>query len=137
MSVYVPAAIRRAVRRRADERCEYCLLPDRLAGRSFEIDHVRPLRHRGLTVADNLAWACPLCNGAKQASVSAFDPETDELVPLFDPRLQPWREHFALDTLLLIGKTATGRAAADFLRMNFADQILQREIALEARFTFP
>ena len=137
MSAYVPAGLRRQVRRRAGGRCEYCRLPGRIADRPLEFDHVRPLRHRGRTVLANLALACRACNGAKNASPSAFDPQTDALVPLFHPRHDLWAEHFGFVGAEIAGRTAVGRATAEFLRMNDPDPILLREVALFAGFAFP
>jgi len=37
---YVPVPLRRLIRDRARERCEYCLLPDAVGFYPHEIDHV-------------------------------------------------------------------------------------------------
>ena len=48
------------------------------------------------------------------------DPLTGELVPLFNPRQQVWREHFAWsdDGARMIGLTACGRATVAALNVN-------------------
>ena len=40
------------------------------------------------------------------------DPIDSEIAPLFNPRLQRWRDHFcwSADTRLILGLTPTGRA---------------------------
>jgi hypothetical protein len=39
-------------------------------------------------------------------------------VPLFHPRRDPWRDHFAWEGTLLVGRTAIGRATVQLLAMN-------------------
>ena len=52
--------------------------------------------------------------------ISAFDPGSRQMVPLFHPRHQPWHEHFAWnhDCTLIIGLTPTGRATVEELHLN-------------------
>jgi hypothetical protein len=57
-STYIPAALRRLVENRAQNRCEYCLLPAKTAFFSHEIDHVIAEKHGGQTNAGNLAYTC-------------------------------------------------------------------------------
>ena len=52
------ADLRRLVRDRSGGRCEYCRLPEAESLVPFEIEHIIPRKHRGRTVAGNLAWAC-------------------------------------------------------------------------------
>lgn len=33
---------------------------------TFEVDHILPEKEGGLTMSDNLALSCPLCNGFKE-----------------------------------------------------------------------
>ena len=92
----------------------------------FPIDHIRPRTAGGETLLDNLALACPRCNGHKWAFVVGFDPDSGLEHPLFNPRIQNWNTHFewAKDGSLRIeGKTATGRATVQRLKMN-AEEIL-------------
>ncbi len=64
--------------------------------------------------------ACSYCNDAKNNRVVVLDPESGELVSLFNPRQQIWKEHFAWteqgDTL--IGLTPIGRATIVALSLN-------------------
>jgi hypothetical protein len=48
----------RAVRARAGERCEYCLLPESLHPGPFEVEQVIPVQHGWADVLVNLASAC-------------------------------------------------------------------------------
>jgi HNH endonuclease len=52
------AALERLVRQRAGGRCEYCRLPQAGSQVPFEIDHIIARKHRGRTVAHNLAVTC-------------------------------------------------------------------------------
>jgi hypothetical protein len=53
-SIYIPAAVRRRVMQRAQERCEYCLLHQVDVPFAHHIDHIIPRKHGGLTASHNL-----------------------------------------------------------------------------------
>ena len=55
---YIPMTLRRQVIERAENRCEYCLLPADVAFFPHEVDHVVAEKHGGATNIDNLALAC-------------------------------------------------------------------------------
>ena len=118
-SEYVSAALRRQVRARARGLCEYCLCPARFTNAPFHCEHIQPREAGGDTTLDNLAWACPPCNGHKYTKTQAHDPQTGRLVPLFHPRRQRWPRHFAWseDFLVITGRTATGRATVATLHL--------------------
>lgn len=86
----------------------------------MEIDHLVPERRGGATVEENLWLACPLCNGHKADRISAPDPVSGQDVPLFNPRREVWREHFAwVDRgARVLGVTALGRATVEALKLN-------------------
>jgi hypothetical protein len=116
----VPRAVRRLVRERARDRCEYCRHPASYSCAPFACEHVLPrARGAGGTPAE-LAWACPACNGHNYAKTHAPDPQTGRSVPLFNPRRQRWSRHFGWgpDFLLVEGRTATGRATVAGLHWN-------------------
>jgi hypothetical protein len=71
-------------------------------------------------VFDNLCCACRSCNEFKGKAITAHDPLTGEVVPLFHPRSQMWSDHFAWNAPAthLIGLTAIGRATVVALNMN-------------------
>jgi len=110
--------LRQRVINRAQGKCEYCLLHQDFSIYVHEIDHIIALKHNGQTVADNLALACLSCNRHKGSDLATFDPLTQKLVRLFDPRHQSWTDHFALKGYYLIGLTPTGRATVFLLKFN-------------------
>ena len=73
------AELHRLVRDRSGGRCEYCRLPEAESLVAFEIEHIIPRKHRGRTVAGNLAWACIYCNGYKGPNLSGRDPATGKI----------------------------------------------------------
>jgi hypothetical protein len=44
--------------------------------------------------------------------------ETGDMVSIFNPRQQEWKEHFAWDDIHLTGLTMTGRATLEALDLN-------------------
>lgn len=123
---------------RAGDRCEYCHLPTHAAEFSFHIEHIVAQQHGGETVAENLAVACPRCNYHKGTNLSSVDSQTGRKVWLFHPRRQRWAEHFRWRGLLIVGKTATGRATVSLLKMNTHDELERRlELKAERRFLPP
>ncbi|OUL35248.1 HNH endonuclease signature motif containing protein [Nostoc sp. 106C] len=116
----IPASLRRLVIQRADNRCEYCGLSQIGQEATFHIDHIIPIAANGETTADNLALACVSCSLHKAAQQLVKDPDTGEMVNIFNPRQQVWKEHFSWDGVRVIGLTKTGRATINALRMNRA-----------------
>lgn len=110
--VRISAALRRQVRERARERCEYCLLAEVQAFFPHEPDHIIAQKHGGQPVADNLALACFDCNRFKGSDIASVDPVSGTLTPLFNPRTQRWAEHFELVDGRIAPLTAAGRATA-------------------------
>jgi hypothetical protein len=128
MSSAISAALRRFVEERAHQRCEYCLLPMSVAFlRVHEVDHVIALKHGGATDEANLALACWRCNRHKGTDLTSFDPQTGELTRLFSPRTQVWREHFALESAVIIGQTAEGRTTVQLLRLATPERTAERQ----------
>lgn len=126
-------ATRESVRARAGERCEYCHLPEAISGLlPFHVDHVRAKQHRGNDELSNLCYACSRCNRFKGPNLSSYDPETNELVRIFDPRHDSWNDHFRLDGPLIVGITPEGRATAALLQMNEQWRVRLRAALIEA-----
>ena len=118
---HVPSSLQRRVRDRAANRCEYCRLAQTRQEATFHVDHVEPRRAGGATAFENLALACVSCSLRKGARTTGTDPVAGRTVTIFDPRRQSWDEHFAISPdATIIGKTATGRATVDLLKMNRA-----------------
>jgi len=124
---HVPAALRRAVLERAGGRCEYCFYPQALSFLAFEVEHIVAEKHGGATTADNLALACPYCNRFKGTDLGSLDPETQYLVPFYDPRRQQWTAHFRLEGARIVPLTPEGRATVAILQFNHPDRILERQ----------
>ncbi len=118
--VRISVVKKRLVIERAQERCEYCQCRSDHATETFAIEHVIPVSRGGNDDVANLALACSGCNSRKYNKLEAVDPANGELVPLFNPRLQHWEEHFgwSKDYTQVIGLTATGRATTAALQMN-------------------
>jgi hypothetical protein len=121
---------RLAVRKRARDRCEYCHLHQEDAPFiGHQIEHIIPRQHGGGDNIANLALACYRCNKLKGPNLSAFDPQTAKVVRLFNPRRQRWSDHFAVRGVLVLGRSAVGRATVELLCMNAAKrQALRKEI---------
>ena len=117
------AAIRALVCERAGGRCEYCLLPQSAEGFfAFHIEHIVARQHGGGDGLENLALACYHCNARKGPNLTALDPATAAVVPLFHPRREDWAAHFAPNGNLIEGVTPTGRATVVLLKMNAPDR---------------
>jgi 5-methylcytosine-specific restriction endonuclease McrA len=113
------AATRRQVRRQAGNHCEYCgLAQAAVPVAALHIEHVIPRQHGGGDDPSNLALACYHCNHHKGPNLTGIDPETGQIIPLFNPRTQRWSEHFALQGTEVVGLTPTGRTTVRVLAMN-------------------
>jgi hypothetical protein len=130
----IPKAIRRLVRERANGRCEYCQHPDEYDPSPFACDHVIPFVSGAGDTLSELAWACAGCNNHKYIKTHALDPQTGRLVPLFNPRRQKWSRHFTWsnDYLMIVARTATGRATIEALHLNRAELINMRRLMVIA-----
>ena len=126
------AALRRRVRARAGDRCEYCRLhQDDEPFFRLQIEHVRAKQHGGADDVDNLALACHHCNLHKGPNLAGIDPRTGKMVRLFHPRRHKWAWHFRWDGPVLVGRTAIGRATVDVLAMNLPERVALREELIE------
>jgi hypothetical protein len=128
-----------AVRERARYACEYCLLPEQahpgefLAETvAFEIEHIIPRQHCGLTVWRNLAFSCLRCNKSKGPNLAGLDSHTVKLTPLFHPRRHKWAYHFRLDGPYIVGRTPIGRVTVYVLNMNHPLRVALRRQLIEA-----
>ena len=124
---YIPAALRRQVEERANNRCEYCLVPNSVSFFPHEIDHVIPEKHGGKTDADNLALTCWRCNRHKGTDLGSYDPETGEFSFLFNPRKQKWSEHFVDENTTIHGLTPEGRTTVKLLQLNNDERLGERK----------
>ena len=126
------AATRELVRRRADNRCEYCLLRQEHSGLPHHIEHIIAKKHGGSDGLANLALACHRCNLRKGPNLTGIDPETGELATLFHPRHDQWADHFMVRGPRIEGTTPCGRATVRVLAMNDARRLeLRSELFIE------
>jgi len=106
-------------------------MPEQYDPLPFCVDHVISQKHHGLTVEGNLALACYSCNSFKGPIIAGIDPETEELVPLFNPRRMCWDDHFTWEGPTLLGRTPTGRVTIDVLNINLPERVEHRHLLLQ------
>jgi hypothetical protein len=116
----IPRRVRRLVAERAHHHCEYCLSPEKYSLDSFTIDHIIPASRGGNDDFSNLAFACHNCNNRKQDDTTAIDLESGARAPFYNPRKDPWHEHFcwSADFLTIIPQTPAGRVTVERLQLN-------------------
>ena len=124
----ITAEVRERIRQRANNRCGYCLSPQRLVLGLLEIEHIIPTAAGGSDRESNLWLACRLCNNGKRAQTHALDALTGRRVRLFNPRRQRWRVHFVWseDGTRILGKTPCGRATILALQLNHVIAVMVR-----------
>ena len=129
------AALRRLVRLRAGNRCEYCRIhqsDDPFL--TFHLEHIIAKKHHGSDRPSNLAWSCQKCNRAKGPNLAGRI--KGKIVTLFHPRRQKWGRHFRWIGARIAGKTNAGKATVLVLDLNAPERIALRS-ALIATSTFP
>ncbi|NER83927.1 MAG: HNH endonuclease [Leptolyngbya sp. SIO1D8] len=137
---YISVALRQLVRDRAQNTCEYCLIPEIAVLVPHEVDHVIAEKHGGQTIADNLALACTLCNKYKGSDVASIDPDNGEIVRLYrpnrvgeaSPRENRWAEHFRLNAGEVSPLTAIGRVTVRLLQLNRSERVAERHLLFAA-----
>lgn len=129
-------ALDELVRRRAQETCEYCRMPQAFHPAPFQIDHIIAQQHHGPTSEENLAWACLRCNSHKGPNLSGYDWETGQVIRLFHPRQDVWEERFKWDGPYLQSRTQVGRVTIDVLTINHPAYVELRA-SLIAEGVFP
>jgi hypothetical protein len=98
---------------------------------AFQVDHSIAVQHSGPTVESNLAVPCYACNRHKGPNIACFDVETGRTVPLFNPRRDPWHEHFQWHGGELMGLTAMGRVTIHVLAINRDFRVALRRALLK------
>lgn len=127
--------MRQQVRRRAGQRCEYCLLAEEDAFFSHEVDHVIAEKHGGVTELDNLALACFDCNRFKGSDIASLDPESGDLVALYNPRTNHFADHFRMEHGVIRPLTAAARATERLLKLNLPIRVdIRRALAACRRY---
>jgi 5-methylcytosine-specific restriction endonuclease McrA len=120
-------ALVKFVHEHTEYRCEYCQTPQQATGQAMHVEHIIPNSGND---PDGLCLSCASCNLSKAQATEAIDPETNELVSLFNPRTQVWSEHFEWikEDTVINGKTAIGRATSIRLKMNLSRLVEARKI---------
>jgi hypothetical protein len=128
------AASRKFVCDRAEDRCEYCKLPQSAVDATFHVDHVVALQHVDKPTDDpnGLALACDRCNFCKGTNLTSVDPVSGSIVLLFNPREDSWDDHFTMWSAEINGLTPTGRATVRLLQMNAKHRVELRAWLIEA-----
>ncbi len=131
--------IRSEVTTRADYRCEYCRTSSRIIGMPLVMEHILPKTAGGKDESKNLAASCYRCNEFKGAKTHATDPQTGQLVALFNPRQESWLEHFTWVNggIHIAGLTTTGRATVIALRLNNESITEARALWIESNWHPP
>ncbi len=131
----ISETLRFQVSLRARNSCEYCLVPEAFLATVFHVDHIRSLKHRGKTILENLALACPHCNQNKGTDVATFiDDENEHLVRLFNPRKDIWSNNFEINLGQIIPRTLIGEATIKILDFNQIERIIFRQELIVAGF---
>lgn len=128
MKAHIPARLRAQVRKRAGNRCEYCLLHEDDAVLPHEPDHIVARKHGGKTDLENLAWACHVCNNLKGSDIASVDSGTGKVVRLFNPRSDAWSKHFRLRNGSLVPRTPEGRVTEFLLQFNRPENVELRQL---------
>jgi hypothetical protein len=129
---YIPDWMRQQVIARANQRCEYCLIHQDDGLYAHEVDHIIPEKHRGETILENLCLACLDCNRHKGSDFASFDPETETVTLLFNPRRQRWHDHFRFEGARIVPLSPEGRVTVFILKLNDELRIRARRALIEA-----
>lgn len=128
MSRSVSNKLRAAVAKRAGFRCEYCRVHQNDMVFTFQADHIISRKHGGLTMLENLAYACSVCNQNKSSDLGTYLPGSNRLIRLFNPRRDVWGKHFKALTGTIIPLTKIGKATVKVLDLNDADRVMLRRL---------
>lgn len=122
-----------AVATRAGHRCEYCHAPEVIFNFTHEVEHIIPRSEHGADHVNNLALACRSCNLRKADYLTGVDESTGREERLFHPRLDNWSDHFQveIETGVIRGLTAVGRATVTRLQLNSAAQLEARRLWID------
>ena len=127
MSNFISDELRRLIISRAGYLCEYCLIHEEDTFFGCEIDHITSLKHGGLTQAENLAYSCLICNRRKGTDLGSILEPGGAIIRFFNPRRDPWKEHFRLDGSIIHPLTEIGVVTARIFGFNTPERILERE----------
>ncbi len=123
-------SLKKEVRERAKNCCEYCFAQAKYSADIFSIEHIIPISMGGLSELYNLALSCQRCNNHKYIATSAVDPATGSFALLYNPRVDIWVEHFLWSNYYteIVGISPTGRATVNRLQLNREGLINLRQL---------
>lgn len=126
----IPKKIRFYVAERAKHCCEYSFSQTSYSPDYFSVEHIIPRVRKGSDSLFNLAYSCLACNNHKYTHIEAADPVSGISVPLYNPRIDVWEDHFCWSDgyALLTGITPKGRATIEKLRLNRASVVNLRVV---------
>ncbi|MGI8745501.1 MAG: HNH endonuclease [Bryobacteraceae bacterium] len=78
------------------------------------MDHIVSRKHGGISTTRNLAYACILCNRYKGTDLGSIIRPSDQIVALFNPRLQKWSDHFRLECPVIQPITLEGEVTLKY-----------------------
>ena len=136
MSGYISPALRRLVATRAEFLCEYCLIHEEDTFFGCEVDHIISEKHGGQSEAENLAYACAFCNRSKGSNIGSITQRAGAFVRFFNPRSDPWADHFAIDRVTIIALSDVGEVTARILDFNNSERLFERQ-ALQVIGRYP
>lgn len=129
---YISDNLRDEVETRANNLCEYCLIPISETYFGGEIDHIISLKHDGETVSENLALACQPCNRNKGSDLGSNSRSTNTLTRFYNPRIDTWTEHFEVDeNSEIIPLTDIGEVTERIFKFNDFERVLERQGLIE------
>jgi HNH endonuclease len=131
--VSISLQVRQQIISNAGYRCEYCKTSSKLTGIPLTMEHIQPRSLGGSDLPDNLAAACYRCNEFKGSKVNLIDSVTNELNPLFNPRLNIWHENFSWVNYgtIIEGISTVGSVTIIALRLNNLDIVTARALWIE------
>ena len=114
----------------AGGRCGYCRTSSAITGEALTVEHIIPTAKSGANDEANLWISCRRCNQYKRTQIDAIDPETEQRILLFHPRIHSWSEHFVWsdDGTKIVGLTPCGRATVVALQMNHPQIVNARRL---------
>ena len=83
-------------------------------------------------MADNLALACTICNKYKGSDVASIDPLSGDIIRLYHPRQDCWRDHFQWESGKILPVTTIGRVTVRLLQINRSDRVEERALLCQA-----
>lgn len=131
---YIRIEDKRHIEERANGRCEYCHCPVAFSPQPFVMEHIIPKSRGGASTLDNLAFSCQGCNGAKYTKTEVWNETLQVMIPLFNPRVHEWQEHFQWsdNTETLEAISQIGLVTIETLKLNRQEVVNLRRLLHQA-----